>query len=58
VLPGWVSDQEVLAPIADPAAVLAEALILLLRAMTAADGAVLFVDDVLSYLADSVEQSG
>jgi hypothetical protein len=33
VLPGWVSDQDVLAPMADPAAVLAEALILLLRAM-------------------------
>jgi DNA-binding CsgD family transcriptional regulator len=50
---------------ADPAAVLAEALILLLRAM-AAGGAVLLMDDmhwadedtisVLSYLADSVEQ--
>ena len=50
---------------ADPAAVLAEALILLLRAM-AADGAVLLVDDlqwadedtisVLTYLADSVEE--
>jgi predicted ATPase len=49
---------------ADPAAVLAEALILLLRAM-AADGAVVLVDDlqwadedtisVLTYLADSVE---
>jgi predicted ATPase len=25
VLPGWISDQEVLAPMADPAAVLAEA---------------------------------
>jgi predicted ATPase len=54
----------VLAPIADHAAVLAEALILLLRAM-AAGGAVLLMDDmhwadedtisVLSYLADSVE---
>jgi predicted ATPase len=65
VLPGWVSDQDVLAPMADPAAVLAEALILLLRAM-AADGAVLLIDDVhwadedtisvLAYLADSVEQ--
>jgi hypothetical protein len=50
---------------ADPAAVLAEALILLLRAM-APSGAVLLMDDlhwadedtisVLSYLADSVEQ--
>ena len=30
VLPGWVSDHDVLAPMADPAAVLAEALILLL----------------------------
>ena len=65
VLPGWVSDQDVLAPMADPAAVLAEALILLLRTM-AADGAVLLIDDVhwadedtisvLAYLADSVEQ--
>jgi DNA-binding FrmR family transcriptional regulator len=65
VLPGWVSDQDVLAPMADPAAVLAEALILLLQAM-AAGGAVLLMDDVhwadedtisvLSYLADSVEQ--
>jgi len=65
VLPGWVSDQDVLAPMADPAAVLAEALILLLQAM-AASGALLLMDDmhwadddtisVLSYLADSVEQ--
>ncbi|MFL6044292.1 MAG: ATP-binding protein [Propionibacteriaceae bacterium] len=65
VLPGWVSDQDVLAPMADPAAVLAEALILLLQAI-AADGAVVFIDDlhwadedtvsVLTYLADSVEQ--
>jgi predicted ATPase len=65
VLPGWVSDQDVLAPMAHPAAVLAEALILLLQAM-AASGALLLMDDmhwadddtisVLSYLADSVEQ--
>lgn len=65
VLPGWVSDHDVLAPMADPTAVLAEALILLLRAMSA-DGAVVLIDDVhwadedtvsvLSYLADSVEQ--
>ena len=64
VLPGWVSDQDVLAPMADPAAVLAEALILLLQAM-AAGGAVLLMDDVhwadedtisvLSYIADSIE---
>ena len=65
VLPGWLSDYDVLAPMADPAAVLAEALILLLRAMSA-DGAVLLIDDVhwadedtvsvLSYLADSLGQ--
>jgi DNA-binding CsgD family transcriptional regulator len=65
VLPGWVSDHDVLAPMADPAAVLAEALILLLRAM-APDGAALLIDDlhwadedtvsVLAYLADSMEQ--
>jgi DNA-binding CsgD family transcriptional regulator len=65
VLPGWVSDQDVLAPMADPAAVLAEALILLLRAM-APDGALLLMEDlhwadedtisVLAYLADSAEQ--
>lgn len=65
VLPGWISDHDVLAPMADPAAVLAEALILLLRAMST-DGAVLLIDDVhwadddtvsvLSYLADSLDQ--
>ena len=65
VLPGWVSDHDVLAPMADPAAVLAEALILLLRAMSA-EGAALLIDDVhwadddtvsvLSYLADSLDQ--
>ncbi len=65
VLPGWVSDHNVLAPMADPAAVLAEALILLVRAMSAG-GAVLLIDDVhwadedtvsvLSYLADSLDQ--
>ena len=64
VLPGWVSDQDVLAPMADPAAVLAEALILLLRAM-ALRGPWLIDDvhwadedtvSVFSYLSDSVEQ--
>jgi DNA-binding CsgD family transcriptional regulator/tetratricopeptide (TPR) repeat protein len=65
VLPGWTSDQDVLAPMADPAAVLAEALLLLLQAM-AADGSVLLIDDlhwadedtisVLSYVADSMDQ--
>jgi DNA-binding CsgD family transcriptional regulator len=64
ILPGWVADERVLAPMADPAAVLAEALIALLGVM-AADGAVLIMDDlhwadedtvsVLTYLADSVE---
>ena len=65
VLPGWVADDQVLAPMADPAAVLAEALIALLGVM-APDGAVLIVDDLhwadedtisaLTYLADSVEE--
>ena len=64
ILPGWVADEQVLAPMADPAAVLAEALIALLGVM-AAHGAVLIVDDLhwadddtvsaLTYLADSVE---
>ena len=64
ILPGWVADERVLAPMADPAAVLAEALIALLGVM-APDGAVLIMDDlhwadedtisVLTYLADSVE---
>jgi DNA-binding CsgD family transcriptional regulator len=64
ILPGWVADERVLAPMADPAAVLAEALIALLGVM-APGGAVLIVDDlhwadedtisVLTYLADSVE---
>jgi AAA ATPase domain len=65
VLPGWISEHDVLAPMADPAAVLAEALILLLQAMSS-DGAALLIDDlqwadedtvsVLSYLANSMDQ--
>ncbi len=65
VLPGWVADEGVLAPMADPAAVLAEALIVLLGAM-AADATAVILDDmhwadedtvsVLTYLADSVEE--
>src|SRR5829696_371711 len=65
VLPGWVAEDGVLAPMADPAAVLAEALIVLLGAM-AANGAVVILDDlhwadedtvsVLTYLADSMEE--
>jgi DNA-binding CsgD family transcriptional regulator len=64
VLPGWTDDAAVLAPMADPAAVLAEALIALLEVM-GSDGAVLILDDlqwadedtlsVLSYLVDSVD---
>lgn len=65
VLPGWSGDRDATSPMADPAAVLAEALIVLLGAM-APDGAVLIMDDlhwadddtlsVLTYLADSVEE--
>ena len=65
VLPGWGGGGDVLAPMADPAAVLAEALIRLLQAM-APQGTVLILDDlqwadddtlsVLAYLADSVEE--
>jgi predicted ATPase len=45
VLPGWTVDAAVLAPMADPAAVLAEALIAVLQVM-APDGAVLILDDL------------
>jgi DNA-binding CsgD family transcriptional regulator len=65
VLPGWMSDVGVLAPMADPAAVLAEAFIVLLQTM-APRGAVLILDDlhwadddtvsVLTYLADTVDE--
>ena len=64
ILPGWVDSGTILAPMADPAAVLAEALIKLLHQM-APKGAVLIFDDlhwadddtlsVLAYLADAVE---
>ena len=64
LLPGWAGDRHAATPMADPAAVLAEALIALLQVM-APDGAVLIVDDlhwadedtlsVLTYLADTVE---
>jgi DNA-binding CsgD family transcriptional regulator len=64
VLPGWVSETTVLAPMADPDAVLATALILLLQVM-APDGAVLIIDDlqwadpdtlsVLTSLVDSID---
>src|SRR5918997_2765100 len=42
VLPGWVGSEGVLAPMADPAAVLAEALILLVQTL-APEGSALFV---------------
>jgi DNA-binding CsgD family transcriptional regulator/tetratricopeptide (TPR) repeat protein len=64
VLPGWVAETTVLAPMADPTAVLATALILLLQTM-APNGAVLIIDDlqwadpdtisVLTALADSID---
>jgi DNA-binding CsgD family transcriptional regulator len=64
VLPGWVTETAVLAPMADPAAVLAAALILLLQTI-APNGAALILDDlhwadpdtlsVLTSLADSVD---
>jgi predicted ATPase len=62
VLPGWTADAAVLAPMADPAAVLAEALIAVLQVM-APYGAVLILDDlqwadedtlsVLTYMVDA-----
>lgn len=64
VLPGWLAEPTVLAPMADPAAVLAGALILLLQTL-APNGAVLMLDDLhwadpdtlsaLSFLVDSVD---
>jgi DNA-binding CsgD family transcriptional regulator/tetratricopeptide (TPR) repeat protein len=64
-LPGWIGGEGILAPMADPAAVLAGALILLLQAM-APDGSVLIIDDlhwadedtlsVLSSLVDAAEE--
>jgi len=45
VFPGWTVDAAVLAPMADPAAVLAEALIAVLQ-VVAPDGAVLILDDL------------
>jgi predicted ATPase len=64
VLPGWISEVGVLGPMADPATVLAEALIVLLQTMTPS-GALLILDDlqwadedtasVLTYLVDSVD---
>jgi DNA-binding CsgD family transcriptional regulator/tetratricopeptide (TPR) repeat protein len=65
VLPGWIGGEGILAPMADPAAVLAGSLILLLQAM-APDGSVLIIDDlhwadgdtlsVLSSLVDAAEE--
>jgi DNA-binding CsgD family transcriptional regulator len=64
VLPGWVAETTTIAPMADPAAVLATAVILLLQTM-APDGAVLMIDDlqwadpdtvaVLTVLVDSID---
>jgi DNA-binding CsgD family transcriptional regulator/tetratricopeptide (TPR) repeat protein len=45
VLPGWVAETSILAPMADPTAVLATALMLLLQTM-APNGAVLILDDL------------
>lgn len=65
VLPGWAADESSFVPMADPAAVLAEALVMLLEAM-APSGAVVTFDDlhwadpdtlsVLVSLVDSVDQ--
>lgn len=65
VLPGWAADESSFVPMADPAAVLAEALVVLLEAM-APSGAVVTFDDlhwadpdtlsVLVSLVDSVDQ--
>lgn len=64
VLPGWLAETAVLAPMADPAAVLAAALTVLVQTMAPA-GAVLVLDDlqwadpdtisVLTALVDSIE---
>ncbi|QGN34796.1 AAA family ATPase [Microlunatus sp. Gsoil 973] len=66
VLPGWVAENAILAPMADPTAVLATALTLLLQTM-APTGAVLILDDLqwadpdtlatLSSLADSIDNT-
>lgn len=45
ILPGWVAEGSVVAPMADPAAVLAAALVMLLQAM-APHGAALILDDL------------